>query len=119
MKQIFTFFTLILTFLISTDLAFGACGVHSQQTEVQTRQRSSVVIPEETESKNFKELATVSKKEAKKIATTKYSGKVKKAELITEEGTLVWKLEVKGNQGQKEMFVDPSSGEFLGYGLTK
>lgn len=111
--------TLILIFLISTDLAFAACGVQSQQAEVQVRQRSSLTIPQETESKSFKKLATISKKEAKKIAVSNYKGKVKKADLATEEGTLVWRLEVKGKQGQKEMFIDPSSGEFLGYGLTK
>ena len=107
---------LIILFLTTIDSAFAACGY--QAPNIQTRQRSSVAIPEEA--KNFKKLATISKREAKKIATSKYPGKVKKVELIKEEdNTLAWKLEVKGSEGQKEMFVDPATGNFLGYGLTK
>ncbi|MBI2995872.1 MAG: PepSY domain-containing protein [Candidatus Melainabacteria bacterium] len=113
MKQIL--FLLISLILISSDLAFATCGYRAP--EIQTRQRSSLVIPESTN--NIKKLAAISKKDAKKFATSQYHGKVKKAELITEDGTLVWKLEVKGEQGQKELFIDPANGTFLGYGLTK
>ncbi len=110
---------LISIFLISTDLAYAQCGVRRQQVE--TRQKSSLALPEEVNDKELKNLATISKKEAKKIATEKYPGKVKLAELSKDEGTLVWKLEVKGKDGGpiKEMFVDPANGTFLGYGLTK
>lgn len=108
---------LVSLFLISIDCAFAACGYHPPEAQVQARQRSSVVVTEEI--KNFKKLATVSKKEARKVAISQYPGKVKAAELITEDGTLVWKLEVKGERGQKELFVDPANGTFLGYGLTK
>lgn len=106
---------LTLTILSMGKVAFGACGYHAP--ELIQRERSSVAIPGET--KDWKKLATISKKEAKKIATEKYPGKVKEASLINDDGTLVWKLEVKGEQGQKEVFVDPATGTFLGYGLTK
>ncbi len=99
------------------NYAYAACGYHPPEPQVQARQKSSVAVPEET--KNLKKLATITKREAKKIATQEYPGKVKKAELTTDEGTLVWKLEVKGNEGKKEIFVDPANGTFLGYGLTK
>lgn len=112
MKNIFT---LLCIFLISAGIANAQCGFRAKQVE--TRQKSSLVIPEDT--KDPKKLATVSKREAKKLATSEYPGKVKKVELEIDEGTLVWKLEVKGNEGQKELFIDPSSGTFLGYGLTK
>ena len=105
----------VIQFLLSVNFVLAQCGYHAP--EAQTRKRSSLSIPEGTD--NIKKLATVSKKEAKKIATSQYNGKVKKALLITEEGTLVWKLEVKGNGGLKEVFIDPGSGTFLGYGLTK
>ena len=107
---------LITILLISNDLAFAQCGVR-RQIQTETRQKSSLTIPEGTE--NVKKLATVSKKEAKKAAVEKYPGKAKKVELITDEGTLVWKVEVKGEQGLKELFIDPANGSFLGYGLTK
>lgn len=107
--------TLLLIILISVGIANAQCGFRARQAEA--RQKSSLVIPEDT--KNPKKLATVSKKEAKKIATSQYPGKVKKVELAVDEGTLVWELEVKGNEGQKELFVDPANGNFLGYGLTK
>ena len=114
MKQLLS---LVSLFLISTNFAFAACGYHPPEAQIQTRQRSSVTIPEET--KSFKKLSSITKNDAKKFATSQYNGKVKKAELINEEGTLVWKLEVKGEQGQKELFIDPANGTFLGYGLTK
>lgn len=114
MKNIFT---LLCIFLISVGIANAQCGFRAKEAEI--RQKSSLVIPKDTTEKGLKNLATVSKKEAVKIATSKYSGKVKVAELAIDEGTLVWKLEVKGNEGQKELFIDPSSGTFLGYGLTK
>ena len=109
------FIILICLILISTVAANAQCGFRAKQAE--TREKSSLVIPEDI--KDPKKLATVSKREAKKIATSQYPGKVKNAELTVDEGTLVWKLEVKGNEGQKELFIDPSSGTFLGYGLTK
>lgn len=103
--------------ILLNDYAYAACGYHPPEPQLQARQKSSVTIPEET--KNLKKLATITKKEAKKIAVKEYPGKVKKAELTADEGTLVWKLEVKGNEGQKEIFVDPANGSFLGYGLTR
>lgn len=106
---------LLILLLTSINYSFAVCG--HNLPEVQLRQRSSVNISEET--KAIKNLATISKRKAKKIAISQYPGKVKKAELITEEGTLVWKLEVKGSEGQKEIFIDPANGTFLGYGLTK
>lgn len=106
---------LIISFVLSTDLVLAQCGMRARQAEA--RPKSTVLIPEGTE--NLKNLATVSKKEAKKIATSQYPGRVKKADLVTEEGTLVWKLEVKGSEGRKEIFIDPANGTFLGYGLTK
>lgn len=109
---------LVSTFLISCNIVFAQCGLRAKQ-QAETKLRSTVTVPEGTKEKDIKKLASVSKKEAKKIATSQYPGKVKKADLITEEGTLVWKLEVKGSDGQKEMFVDPANGTFLGYGLTK
>ena len=115
MKQILILISLI---LISNDFAFAQCGMH-RKPQAETRQRSSVTLTETDNEKTFKKLSTVSKKEAKKIATTQYKGKVKLAELIKEENTLVWKLEVKGQEGQKELFIDPANGTFLGYGLTK
>ncbi|MBI3590930.1 MAG: PepSY domain-containing protein [Candidatus Melainabacteria bacterium] len=107
----------IILFLISTGFAFATCGYHAPQAQVQTRQKSSVTVSDEV--KNFKKLAVVSKKDAKKFATSQYNGKVKKVELLKEDGTLVWKLEIKGEEGQKELFIDPANGNFLGYGLTK
>ena len=115
MKKILILLSLI---LLSTDFALAQCGRHRQQ-EAQTRQRSSVVVSDTDNEKTFKKLSTVSKKEAKKIAISNYPGKIKKAELARDENTLVWKLEVKGKEGQKELFIDPASGTFLGYGLTK
>ena len=110
---------LILTILIlvSVDSSFATCGFRPR-TEENVRQRSSVVVP--GDESNLKKFATISKKDAKKFAISQYQGKVKKAELVKEEdGTLVWKLEVKGENGQKELFIDPANGVFLGYGLTK
>jgi uncharacterized membrane protein YkoI len=112
MKKIFA---LLGIFIFSIDFALAQCGVHRQQVE--SKQRSSVVVPEEE--KSYKKYASIPKKEAKKIAVSQYPGKVKKADLVVDEGTLVWKLEVKGEEGQKELFVDPANGTFLGYGLTK
>lgn len=112
------FLILLSIFLISSDIASAQCGLRARQ-QAETMQRSTVSVPEGASNKEIKKLATVSKKEAKKIATSQYPGKVKKADLIIEEGTLVWKLEVKGNEGQKEVFVDPGNGSFLRYGLTK
>src|SRR3989338_3752202 len=103
---------LLSLFLISTGYAFAVCGYHPPEAQVQARQRSSVAVTEDV--KNFKKFAIVSKKEARKVATSQYPGKVKAAELITEDGTLVWKLEVKGERGQKELFIDPANGTFLG-----
>ena len=114
MKQ---FFLLLSVFLFSTSLVFAQCGYHPPQPQAETRQRSSVNIADDV--KDFKKLATISKKEAKKIAISNYPGKIKEVELIKENGTLTWKLEVKGKDGRKEMFIDPASGTFLGYGLTK
>ena len=113
MKQILILITIL---LLSNNFALAQCGVH-RKPQAETRQRSSVVVA--PEAADLKKLATISKKEAKKVATTQYPGKVKEVELITEEGTLVWKLEIKGSEGQKEIFVDPANGTFLGYGLTK
>lgn len=109
---------LLAQLILTTNYALAQCGVH-KQVETQTRARSTVTVPEGIKEKDLKTLATISKKEAKKIGTSQYDGKVKKIKLITEDGTLVWKLEVKGNEGQKEIFIDPVSGTFLGYGLTK
>ena len=109
--------TLLCLFLISTSSTFAACGFRGAARKQNTRQKSSVIIPEDT--KNFKKFATISKKHAKKFAVSHYPGKVKKAKLIKEENTLVWKLEVQGNQGRKEVFIDPSNGMLLGFGLTK
>ncbi|GEM_PF-3226619 len=114
MKQ---FLSLLGIIIISTNCAFAQCGYHPPKPQAEIRQKSSVTITEET--KDFKKLAAISKKEAKKIATEKYPGKVKKIDLVKDEDTLVWKLEVKGEQGQKEVFIDPANGTFLGYGLTK
>jgi uncharacterized membrane protein YkoI len=115
--NIFLLFSIL--FLTSTNLTFAQCGLHRQQNQAaeNIRQRSSVIIQQEI--KNFKKLATISKKHAKNFAISHYEGKVKDAKLVKEEDTLVWKIEVKGNQGQKELFIDPANGEFLGYGLTK
>lgn len=111
------FLILMSILLLSDNLALAQCGVHRTKPQAEVKQRSSVVItPEITD---VKKLATISKREAKKIATSQYPGKVKEIDLITEDGTLVWKLEVKGTEGQKEMFVDPANGTFLGYGLTR
>ena len=108
-------FMLLVQILFQYDFALAQCGYRAHA--LQTRQKSSVIIPEET--KNLKKLATISKREAKKIATSQYPGKVKFAKLVAEDGTLNWKLEVKGETGQKELFIDPANGTFLGYGLTK
>ena len=108
---------IVSTIILINNPAYAACGYHPPEPQAQSRQRSSVTVSEEI--KDFKKLATISKKEAKKVATKEYPGKVKKVELTTDEGTLVWKLEVKGTEGQKEVFVDPANGTFLGYGLTK
>ena len=115
--NIFLFFSIL--FIFSTNLAFAQCGYHppANQATENIRQRSSVIIQDGI--KNFKKLATISKKHAKNFAISHYQGKVKKAKLLKEEDTLVWMIEVKGNQGQKELFIDPSNGAFLGYGLTK
>ena len=114
----YKFLILILQIVFTINYALAQCGVH-RQLETQTRTRSSVVVPESVEEKELKSLATITKREAKKIATSKYPGKVKKVNLVVEDGTLIWKLEVKGDEGQKELFIDPASGTFLGYGLTK
>lgn len=114
MKNIFTLITI---FTLSTTCALAQCGVHRTNPQAEVKQRSSVIITPETT--DIKKLATISKREARKVATSQYPGKVKEAELINEDGTLVWKLEIKGNEGQKEIFVDPANGTFLGYGLTR
>lgn len=112
-----TLLILTIELLFFTNYAFAQCGLH-KQIETQTRQRSSVTVSSDI--KNIKQFAIISKKKAKKIAISQYPGKVKKINLSREEdGTLVWKLEVKGNQGQKEIFIDPANGTFLGFGLTK
>ena len=117
MRQIFILSGLL---LYTLNFVFAQCGYHPPEPQAQTRQRSTVVVSEETvKAKALKKLATISKKEAKKIATYQYPGKVKEANLELEEGTLVWKLEVKGTEGQKEVFIDPANGTFLGYGLTR
>ena len=116
MRMILLFVSL---FLISQDFVLAQCGYRPPQPQAQTRQKSSLLITDENKDTDIEELAAISKKEAKKVATSNYPGKVKEAELIKEEDTLVWKLEVKGKEGQKEVFIDPASGEFLGYGLTK
>ena len=119
MKIMNRFFYTSVLFLLSNHLAFAQCGYHppkNQATE-NIRQRSSVIIQQGI--KNFKKLATISKSHAKNFATSYYQGKVKKAKLVKEEDTLVWMIEVKGNEGQKELFIDPANGAFLGYGLTK
>ena len=108
---------LLILFISTTGFVFAQCGYRPPQPQAEIRQKSSIILTEET--KDFKKLATISKKEAKKIAVEKYPGKVKKIDLVKDEDTLVWKLEVKGEQGQKEVFVDPANGTFLGYGLTK
>ena len=115
--NIFLFFSIL--FIFSNCPVFAQCGLHrpqNQSTE-NIRQRSSVII--QNGIKNFKKLATISKEHAKNFAISHYQGKVKKAKLIKEEDTLVWMIEVKGSQGQKELFIDPANGAFLGYGLTK
>lgn len=117
MKQ---FFLLIIIISFSINFALFAqaqCGYHPPKPQAETRQKSSVNISQGIH--DLDELTKISEKEAKKIATSKYRGKVKVAKLVIEDGTLAWKLEVKGNEGQKEIFVDPSSGTFLGFGLTK
>lgn len=109
----------LILLILSNNLVFAQCGYHppvNQATE-NIRQRSSVII--QNGIKNFKKLATISKDHAKKFAISHYQGKVKKAKLVKEDDTLVWMIEVKGEQGQKELFIDPSNGAFLGYGLTK
>ena len=110
---------LLVLFMLSSNLSFAQCGYHppQDQTSENIRQRSSLIIQQGI--KNFKKLAVISKKHAKNFAISHYQGKVKKAKLIQEEDTLVWMIEVKGNQGQKELFIDPANGAFLGYGLTK
>ena len=85
--------------------------------EEKPEHKSSVIVPEGT--KKIKDFAKISKRKAKNIATQSYQGRVKKADLISSEGYLAWKIEVKGNEGQKEIFIDPANGNFLGYGLTK
>lgn len=114
--NIFLFFSIL--FILSNNPVYAQCGYRpkSQATE-NIKQRSSVVL--QNGIKNFKNLATISKKHAKKFAMSHYQGKVKKAKLVKQENTLVWMIEVKGNQGQKELFIDPANGAFLGYGLTK
>ncbi len=113
----FLFFSIL--FLFSNNLVFAQCGYHARQNQAteNIRQRSSVIIQQGI--KNFKKLATISKRHAKNFAISHYQGKVKKAKLVKEEDTLVWMIEIKGNQGQKELFIDPANGAFLGYGLTK
>jgi uncharacterized membrane protein YkoI len=112
--------SLTIIFLLTINSAFAACGLHNAKARKQLETRkSSVSIPDGTKKRHFKKLARVSKGEAKKIAVSKYEGKVKKAKLIDKEGALVWLLEVKGNEGQKELFIDPGNGEFLEFGLTK
>lgn len=110
---------LIAIFSFTINSSFAQCGLKARTANIEQKQTSSVPIPEGTNEKEFKKLATISKKEARKIATSNYDGKVKKAKLINKEGALVWRLEVKGNEGQKELFVDPGDGKFLGFGLTK
>ena len=113
----FLFFSVL--FLFSNNLVFAQCGYHPRQNQAteNIRQRSSVIVQQGI--KNFKKLATISKRHAKNFATSHYQGKVKKAKLVQEEDTLVWMIEIKGPQGQKELFIDPANGAFLGYGLTK
>ena len=115
--NIFLFFSIL--FIFSNSPVYAQCGLHRPQNQAteNMRQRSSVVL--ENGITNFKNLATISKKHAKNFATSHYQGKVKKAKLIKENDTVVWMIEVKGNQGQKELFIDPANGAFLGYGLTK
>lgn len=106
-----------LLFLISGNISFAQCGYHRENLKEQISYKSSISISEDT--KDLKKLATIVKKHAEKFAKSQYNGKVKKAELETKDGTLVWKINIKGNQGTKELFIDPANGAFLGYGLTK
>lgn len=107
---------LILSLFISTNSVMAQCHLRKQR-QIPPHEKSSVSVPEGF--KKVKSLAKVSKREAKKTATKTYEGKVKEIELTTISNKLVWKVEVKGELGQKEMFIDPGNGEFLGYGLTK
>ena len=111
----------LLTALFLTAIqVLAQCGYRPPQPQVENRLRSSIAVPDEIkDSKNIQNLATISKKEAKKIATSQYKGRVKHAALEVKDNTLVWKLEVNGESGQKELFIDPQNGNFLGYGLTK
>lgn len=115
--NIFLFFSIL--FFLSNNSVYAQCGLHRAQNQAaeNIRQRSSVIL--QNGIKNFKKLATISKKHAKNFAMSHYQGKVKKAKLVKEDDTLVWMIEVKGAQGQKELFIDPANGAFLGYGLTK
>ena len=115
--QVLLLTAFLMSIFISINLAYAQCGYHPPEPQAQTRQRSSVNIDDNV--KDIKKLATITKKEAKKIAISNYPGKVKEIKLVKEEGTLTWKLEIKGKEGQKEMFIDPANGTFLGYGLTK
>src|SRR3989338_3226260 len=117
MKKILS---LVVLFLVTSNYVLAQCGYRPPQPQAENRLRSSIAVPDEIkDSKNIQNLATVSKKEAKKIATSQYKGRVKNAALEVKENTLVWKLEVNGESGQKELFIDPQNGNFLGYGLTK
>ena len=114
MKKIFSIISL---FLFSTNFALAQCGYHPPEPKAEVRQRSSANISQGIH--DLEEVTKVSVKEAKKIAISQYPGKVKIAKLIIEDGAIAWKLEVKGKEGTKEVFVDPANGTFLGYGLTK
>jgi len=113
MKHILILVSLI---LFSTGISFAQCGRHAEK-KAEIRQRSSLNISQGVY--DLDSVSQISKKEAKKIATSQYHGKAKEAKLVIEDGAISWKIEVKGNEGQKELFIDPASGAFLGYGLTK
>ena len=103
---------------LSAQCAFAQCGLHREVApEVKPHQKSSVTVP--TDTKNLESLTKISKKDAKKSAIKNYEGKVKLVELKQLDDKLVYLVEVKGKEGQKELFLDPTTGDFLGFGLTK
>ena len=114
MKQ---FLLLTTIFLLTGSIAFAQCGYHPPERKAEVRQKSSVNISQGIH--DLEEHTKIKAKALKKIAISQYPGKVKSLKLIVEDGTLAWKLEVKGKEGTKELFLDPSNGAFLGYGLTK
>ena len=78
------------------------------------RPRSKQVEKEDDDESVSKSDVSLSKQEAKDVATNKVSGTVQSVELESEDGTPVYEVTVKASKGTiKEVVVHANTGEVL------